>query len=180
MEEWKTIYNFENYEVSNYGNVRRKECIIIYKNGYNASYKEKYLKKEINRKMYERVTLSKGSITERFQVHRLVAIYFIENPEQKPCVNHIDGNGLNNNVSNLEWCTYSENEKHSYDILGKINPIRKLSELDIIDIRQNCIKGNTKNVILFPGNVNTFMLKYNVSRKTILNTLNKKTYNGIT
>lgn len=58
----------------------------------------------------------------KIPVHRLVAQAFIENPKNKPCVNHIDGNKLNNNVSNLEWCTYSENEKHSHDILGKKSP----------------------------------------------------------
>ena len=169
MEEWKTIKNFENYEVSNYGNVRRKECIIIYKNGYNASYKEKYLKKEINRKMYERVTLSKDCITERFQVHRLVAIYFIENPKQKPCVNHSDGNGLNNNMSNLEWCTHSENERHSYDILGKINPIRKLNNTQVLDIRLNAILGRK-------GNIKEMSIKYNVDVSTIYNVLKNRYY----
>ena len=52
-------------------------------------------------------------------VHRAVAKAFIPNPQGKPCVNHKDGNKLNNHVSNLEWVTYSENERHSYDVLGK-------------------------------------------------------------
>lgn len=54
-------------------------------------------------------------------IHRIVATLFIDNPNNKPCVNHIDGNKKNNNASNLEWCTYSENNTHSYKIgLSKI------------------------------------------------------------
>jgi hypothetical protein len=154
-----------------------------YVNGYERNYRiyidgevwsvrsGKFLKQE-NSKGYKRITLSiKGKI-ERFQVHRLVAMYFIENPLNKPCVNHIDGDKENNELRNLEWCTYSENEKHSYDVLSKLNPIRKLSELNVIDIRENCVKGS----FLFPGNVKDFMSKYNVDRCTILNVLNNKYY----
>ena len=125
---------------------------------------------------YLRVSLSKNSKVTRFQIHRLVANAFYWNYLNKKCVNHINGIKTDNNKDNLEWCSYSENERHSYDFLGKVNPIRKLKENDILDIRQNCKKANTKNVILFPGNVNVFMLKYNVSRKTILNVLNNKYY----
>jgi hypothetical protein len=158
-----------------------------YINGYDRGYRiytdgevwsvksRKFLKQETS-KGYKRVTLSINGKTKRFQVHRVVAMYFIENPLNKPCVNHKDGDKENNNMNNLEWCTHSENEKHSYLDLKKVNPIRKLSELDVIDIRENCIKSNTKNVILFPGNVKTFMLKYKVDRSTILNVLNNKYY----
>jgi hypothetical protein len=158
-----------------------------YINGYDRAYRiyidgevwsvksGKFLKQE-TLKGYKRVTLSINGKTKRFQVHRLVAMYFIENPLNKPCVNHIDGDKENNNLNNLEWCSHSENERHSYDILSKVNPIRKLTNENVKDIRENCIKANTKNVVLFPGNVKKFMLKYNVDRKTILNVLNNKYY----
>jgi hypothetical protein len=68
---------------------------------------------EKNHTTYHRVTFSKNGKTKRFQVHRLVATHFIPNTENKPIVNHIDNDGTNNNVSNLEWCTHKENMKHS-------------------------------------------------------------------
>lgn len=176
MEIWKRIEEFNNYEVSNYGRVRRVRCCIVYGNGIVTNYKEKILKQEVNRVNYLRVTFSQNNIQKRFQVHRLVAKYFIENPENKPCVNHIDGNGMNNNLSNLEWCTYSENERHSYDVLGKVNANRKLTESQIKDILDNCIKGNTRNVSMYPGNVKHFASKYNVSAGTIRNVINKTYY----
>lgn len=172
MEIWKTVKDFSNYEVSNYGRVRRKKCQIIYSNGMVTNYKEKLLHQELNRKMYKRVTFSQNNIQKRYQVHRLVAFYFISNDENKPCVNHIDGNGSNNHISNLEWCTYSENERHSYDILGKKSAGRKLADVDVLDIRNNCIK-KRKGI---KGNVNLFANKYNVHMGTIRGVLNNKNY----
>ena len=55
------------------------------------------------------------------QVHRMVAMAFIPNQENKPNVNHIDGNRQNNNVDNLEWCTQQENIQHKIEVLGKTN-----------------------------------------------------------
>lgn len=68
---------------------------------------------------YTRVFLKTENGYKHFFTHRLIAMCFIPNAENKPCVNHRDGNKSNNAVDNLEWSTYSENEKHSYRVLGK-------------------------------------------------------------
>ena len=68
---------------------------------------------------YQRITLMKEGIKKRYMCHRLVAQEFIPNPENKPFINHIDGNPSSNKVENLEWCTQSENELHSVRVLGK-------------------------------------------------------------
>ena len=177
MEVWKKIKDFDNYEVSNYGRVKRNECNIVYSNNLVAKYKLKYLKLEKNRAnkkgAYERVTLCKNNSPVRFQVHRLVAQYFIPNPHNKRCVNHKDGNPSNNHVTNLEWCTHSENERHSYDVLGKINANRKLSLEAVEDILKNCQK-RVYNVT--KGNTKYFSEKYNVSCSAIRNVIDKIYY----
>lgn len=66
---------------------------------------------------YRQVTVSKNGKQRQYLVHRLVAEAFIPNPENKPQVNHIDGNPSNNNANNLEWVTQSENNKHSLENL---------------------------------------------------------------
>lgn len=67
---------------------------------------------------YFRVTFWNKAGHKTFSIHRLVAIYFIPNPNNLPWVNHIDGNTYNNDISNLEWCTPTENEIHSIKVLG--------------------------------------------------------------
>lgn len=73
------------------------------------------LKHDITHDGYHRVTLYKDNKPKHCPVHRLVAETFIPNPENKPTVNHIDGNKANNSISNLEWSTHSENSQHAYD-----------------------------------------------------------------
>ena len=111
LEIFVDVLGFEGlYEVSNYGNVKSLP------KGNGNGNRTRILKKEVRANgatNYNRVTLCKNSTTKRFFVHRLVAIHFIPNEQKKPCVNHIDNNGENNNVNNLEWCTAKENKKHS-------------------------------------------------------------------
>ena len=116
MEEiWKDIEEYKGlYQVSNLGNVRSLDRLV--KAGYNNKQNKKgrRLTKLSNQKGYLVVKLSKENHGKRILIHRLVAKAFIPNPENKPQVNHIDGNKENNNVSNLEWCTNSENQIHAY------------------------------------------------------------------
>lgn len=97
IEIWKNIDGYENYEVSSFGNIRNKNTGRILK----ASSKGGYYS----------VGLSNIK-TKSFRVHQLVAKAFLPNPENKPQVNHKDKNGLNNNVSNLEWNSHQENCIH--------------------------------------------------------------------
>lgn len=116
-EIYKDVKGYEGlYQVSNYGNVRALDRYNVDKNGKKKFYPGKQLKPDTVRKnhtSYYRVTLSKDGKIVRKQVHRLVAETFVENPENKECVNHVDNNGLNNHSINLEWCTHSENMLHA-------------------------------------------------------------------
>lgn len=167
MDIWKKINGFDNYEVSNTGLVRRIDSEVFQKGRY-FKYKGRVLKQELS-KGYKRVSLSKFGSINKFSVHRIVATLFVDNINNKPCVNHIDGDKLNNNYKNLEWCTYSENENHSYKVLGKINHNRKLTIDDTIIIKQTATKGKY-------GNIKYLANLFQVDVSTIYNILNNKYY----
>jgi hypothetical protein len=80
---------------------------------------QKERKQQISIWGYKVVDILFKDTRKKYPVHRLVALHFLPNPDNKPCVNHKDGNKFNNNVSNLEWVSHAENEQHSYKILGK-------------------------------------------------------------
>lgn len=126
MEEWKIIKTHPNYEVSSKGRIRRSDTKVLKCLSVNASG-------------YHKVTLYPNPKT--FVVHRLVAIEFIESPKDKPQVNHIDSNRLNNCVENLEWVTNKENMIHcakanrSAKHDGPNNPTARFTEEEIVYIR---------------------------------------------
>lgn len=138
MEEeiWKTvIYNgkvYNKFEVSNFGKLRNAITGHIYKLC-------------ISKTGYWQVCVSLGSRQNKkvFKIHKAVAEAFINNPEHKPFVNHIDGNKLNNNINNLECVTASENTIHAYQHglteaqRGEKCGTRKLTEDDVKYIREH-------------------------------------------
>ena len=132
MEEYKQVKNHESYIVSNLGNVINLET-------------GRMLKQRFDRDGYKRLNL-KGKIVN---VHRITANVFIPNPQNKPCVVHIDGNRANNNVSNLRWATYTENCRNS--TLSKNNKtgikgVKKNLKTSIQQILQQTIKNIFGNI----------------------------------
>jgi len=113
-EIWKDIKGYEGlYQVSNIGRVKSLDRTFINKIGHKQHTKERIMKLGTDKDGYLQVSLcdSSGKV-KRFYVHRLVCEAFHENPKNKPCVNHIDEDKTNNIASNLEWCTYEENNNH--------------------------------------------------------------------
>lgn len=129
MEEWKEIEGHKNYLVSNLGLVKSISRYVKHPIKGTRLVKGRILKPCVQ--TYLSVDLGNN---KNYLIHRLVAKAFIPNPDNKPCVNHIDGNKHNNNFENLEWCSYSENEKHSYHALGKKANLTGLGKCGILNI----------------------------------------------
>lgn len=149
----KTIKNFPNYKIDEFGN-------IYMKNGKIKSV-------NINNMGYKVVSLSNNGNRKYFLVHRLVAISFILNPDNLPIVNHIDTNTLNNHIDNLEWCTHKQNMEHAsmHNLMnintqsrkGETNGNSKLTNNDVNKIKELSNTGvKTKNLAkLFKVNIST-------------------------
>lgn len=148
IEIWKDIIGYENlYQVSNLGNI--KSHGIIVKIG-NSSYKKKEKILQPSGERYYKVVLTNfNKESKNYLVHRLVGIHFIDNIENKPCINHIDGNKKNNYYMNLEWCNHSENVIHAYKtglakntekqrMIAKLNTgIKSSQSVPILNIETN-------------------------------------------
>jgi len=117
-ETWKDVRDYEGiYQVSNTGKVKR---IGEYRNQSGSTWRsERLLKPSPKDNKYMIVGLSKEGKVKNKYVHRLVAEAFVSNSKNKPTVNHKDGDRNNNHFSNLEWATYTENNIHSIDVLGR-------------------------------------------------------------
>ena len=110
-EVWLPIPDYEGYQISNYGRVK------------SFKHKEPHiLKPAIDKYGYLKISLNQDGKQKLFSVHRLVALAFIPNLENKPQIDHIDGHKFNNHVSNLRWVTDKENKRNAYDLGLKKHP----------------------------------------------------------
>ena len=131
QEEWKQYKNTV-YFVSNTGYIKNTQT-------------GKILSATKTRQGYLRFALWDNGTSKTVAVHRIVAEVYLENPDNKPVVNHIDGNPSNNRLENLEWSTIGENVRHAYDTglasRGEDCTVAKLTEKQVLEII-DCMKNN--------------------------------------
>lgn len=123
IELWKPIPNYEEYEVSTFGRVKRLAYDKPVCGGSFQHCNERILSPQLRKNGYQTVMLSKKGVVKSFLIHRLVALTFIPNPDNLPQVNHKDENTSNNCVDNLEWCNQCYNSNYGtskYRISAKL------------------------------------------------------------
>ena len=150
-----------------------KNEYFIFKNGevYNNTKKFYYKHDTCNSKGYHRVTIER----HKFLIHRLVAIAFIPNPDNKPEVNHKDCNVDNNNVYNLEWVTRLENNNHTPTYEKRVKSVKRGEECNFSKLTYKDVV-KIKNMIYSGLSNKEIALNFNVTPKTIRNIKNNKTW----
>ena len=169
-EEWRYIPGYEGkYQASSLGRIKSVDRLIMRSNGERLPIKGRVLKPRFDK--CGRACVTVCGVTKR--VHRLIAKTFIPNPDNKPQINHIDSNPSNNAVSNLEWCTRSENMLHAFKFghhshEGERHNRRKLSKSDVLYIREHPEIKLTQ-----------LAKKYNVTSQCIYSIRNNKTWRNL-
>ena len=173
VETWKDIPEFRgSYQVSNMGRVRSVDRVITFSDGRVRKYKGKVLKPYINNTGYEQVMLYDDNGYNLKRVHRLVLETFEPHVNMNDLdVNHIDGNKLNNHLTNLEWLTRRDNILHACDIglinnRGEDSPNAILSNADVLEILERLDTGELqKDIGLDYGVSNKYISLINRGRR---------------
>lgn len=146
-EIWTDIPGYEGlYQASNTGFIKSLDKFRLHsKGGVLSLHKGRILSLCINQGGYYKVQLIKNYKVKHFVTHRLVALTFIPNNENKPHINHIDGIKTNNNINNLEWCTPKENSIHAVEN-NLINPKKGVNNPSSKQTCQYDLNGNLINI----------------------------------
>lgn len=178
MEEiWKNVIGFEGlYSISNFGNIKSLSRKSNISNGNFRIIKEKIMKPQVTFNGYHAVVLNNGNRHKMVKIHTLVALHFIDNKFNLKEINHIDGNKLNNHFSNIEWCSRSQNVKHSYDKgLRSFNSKMRSALLDA-----NCKKVFCTKTKIIYDSLNDAANSLKIHRTTLGAKLNNKRRNETT
>lgn len=176
-EIWKDVVGFEGYyQVSNLGRVKGLDRVVKYRHR-TLSVKGRIIVPNFSSR-YVSVTMSMaGTKRKQKTIHRMVAIAFVQNPENKKEVNHIDGDRSNNRSENLEWCTAKENIAHAFNkgLMGvrkgqKVG-IPKLTEDIVIEIRRLHSNKEMSNAKIAK--------KYKIHTGTVADIINRKNWKHI-
>ena len=174
-EIWKDVKGYEGlYKISSYGRIFRYSR--QWKSGRNGSQIKTLPESEVKTRLlrnYLACNLCKNGIRKDFKIHRLVAIHFIDNPDNKPFVNHIDGNKLNNNVNNLEWVTEKENTQHA--IKTGLRDVYKNKRTLGIDVAKE-IKWKWFNTDITRKEI---INEYKISKRVLSNLITEKSYKNV-
>lgn len=173
-EIWKDVIGYEGlYQISNLGNIKSLDRVL--KNRW-GNYIRKGAVMALNMcNRYAAINLFVNWKFKHCKIHRLVAIAFIPNHENKPEVNHINGNRYDNRAENLEWVTTSENELHAYrtglkkSMYGDKNPAARLSYKKVDEIKK---KYSSEKI-----SMSKLAEQYGVSKSTIFNALSNNFWN---